>query len=145
MAINELQRVITYGIIEKEFQVQKFKMRMRTLTAGEMRKITEDLSGFDDVAKFRGVQIKTLAYSILGVNGKKVEYTPENEQDSITEEKRYRQNETIIEKWQKSMVDLFYSKYMELQEEQESFLLESEKPSTKGGVGNDGKSPNTQE
>ena len=145
MAINELQRVITYGIIEKEFQVQKFKMRMRTLTAGEMRKITEEVSGFDDVAKFRGLQIKTLSYSIIGLNGKKVEYLPEDEQDSITEEKRYRQNETILNQWQKSLVEIFYSKYMELQEEQESFLLESEKPSMKGGVGIDGKSPNTQE
>lgn len=136
---NELERIITTGYSEKEFKIINFKVKMRTLTAGETREIANDLSGYDDIAKYRGLQIKALSRCIMSINDKPVMYSPENEKDTITDEKKYRQNEEIIGKWQQKVVELFYNKYRELEDEQADFLLKSKTPSESLGQEKNGK------
>ena len=45
---------------------------LRTLTGNEIWNIMQETSGFDDLTKLVGTQIKTLSYSIISINDKKV-------------------------------------------------------------------------
>jgi len=130
---NELEQVISFGYLEKDFDITGFKVKMRTLTGDELKKIAEELSGLDDIATFRGLQIKILSRSLIAINGKPIQYIPENEQDPITDMKRVRQNEETIGQWQNIIINVFYEKYKELEVEQTDFLSQFSKQSKKTG------------
>jgi hypothetical protein len=142
---NELENIVRVGTIEKDFQILNFKVRMRTLTGDEIDTIMRAVSGYDEIAKFTGTQIMSLARSIVGINDKKVEYKPKDDEDPTSEVKRVEQNEKIIGTWQKSVIDIFYNQYAELRGEQESFLTESQASSEKSGAEKSGKSQKVSE
>ena len=139
--MNELEKIIRVGTIEKDFSILKFKVKIRTLTADEISDIMKFTSGYDDIAKFVMTQIMTLSRSIVSIDDKPIIYAPKDKDDASTPAKVINQNEAMIGKWQKSVVDLFYDKYSELREEQQSFLQQSQTSSEKSGVDKSGKSP----
>jgi hypothetical protein len=142
--INELEQIIRTGSITQKFNVLQYKVEMRTLTSQEIWDIMKETSGFDELAKFHGIKIKTLARSIIGLNGTKIEYANTNAEENITEQKKIEQNEKIIGKWQGVVADLFYEKYIELKGDQEDFLEKSLTSSKKDGVEKNGTSENKQ-
>lgn len=143
--INELEQIIRIGVFEKDFNVIGMKVRMRTLTGGEAWDISREVSGYDELAKFSGIKLKTLAHSIVSINDKLISYVPKDAQDTITEEKKIIQNEEIIRKWQDNLINLFYEKYTELRGEQQNFLQQSQVSSSKPGVAKSGRLENVAE
>jgi hypothetical protein len=139
---HELEQVISFGYLEKDFEIAGFKVKMRTLTGDEIDNILKVSSGFDEVSKFATTEIMILARAIIAINDKKVEYIPTSEDDTITQSKVVEQNEKIIRSWQKTVIDIFYGKYSELQEEQQRFLAQSQTLSKKSGVVKSGKQDN---
>jgi hypothetical protein len=135
---NELEKIIGFGRLEKEFTVFKFKVLLRTLTSQEISEIMQSVSGYDDVAKVQTIQIKTLARSIVAMNGKPIEYVPEDENEQITSFKKYVQNEKIIGKWERIITDAFYSAYVDLLGEQSDFLSQFPSAPKKTGAGPNG-------
>jgi len=137
---NELEKIITLGVIQKEFQISGMTFLMRSLTAQEMWEVLREVSGYDDAAKMKGIEIKTLARSIIAINNKKLEYIPEEKDDIITYDKLIKQNERILGKTQGGIIDLLYTKYGELMEEQEHFLQQCTTELKKNGQDKNGKS-----
>jgi len=142
MQQNELEKIITVGDIEKEFNIFNFKVVLRTLTSSEIFDIMKSMSGYDDNAKIQGIQIKTLARSIVSINGKPINYVSDDEEEQITISKKNLQNEKIIGKWQRSVTDTFYSKYVELLEAQSDFLSQYQDELKKHGAEQSGSSEN---
>lgn len=140
MEMNELENVIRVGSWTKEFDILDMKVQMRTLTGDEVWDIMKGISGWDEIAKLTGIKIKTLARSIISINGKKIEYVASNKEESINESKKIDQNEKVIGRWQSSVIDIFYDEYATMREEQQSFLLQSQTSSRKSGVDKNGKS-----
>ncbi len=145
MNTNELEKIITFGVMEKEFHILKFRVLMRSLTSGEISDIMKETSGYDETAKVTESQIKSLARSIQAINGKPIQYIAKEENESITEYKKIQQNENIIRKWQKSILDLFFNKYIELVGAQNDFLSDYQTTSEKSGVDKSGKQPSSSE
>jgi hypothetical protein len=143
--MNELENVIRIGCITEKFDILNFNVEMRTLGSEEVWDIMRETSGFDELAKFHGIKIKTLARSIVGLNGKPIEYSAKDKDESKTDQKKIHQNEEIIGKWQSAVVDIFYEKYVELKGDQDDFLKQSLTASKKDGVENNGKSESKSE
>ena len=103
MTMLELSKI---GRIEKEVEpIAGIKLKMHTLTVSEEQKINEYLGTFptDLMSRIKPLQIETLVYSIESINETK--FSDPNE------------IRTYLNTLQGSILDIFYTAYLELNKE----------------------------
>ena len=92
------------------------------LDGGQRVRVLDLTGGMDNLTRGVALQIETLARSIIFIDGKKIEYIPEDEKEGITQEKIIRNNKKVILRWPLPTINAFFEKYSELVDKQEKIL-----------------------
>ena len=140
--MNELEQFVTMGRMEGERDVLGHKVLFRVLDGGQRVRVLDITGGMDNLTRSFALQIETLARAIISIDGSKIEYIPDDEEKTITQQKLFDNNKKIILRWPLPVMSAFYEMYSELMDEQEEMLKELKNASASSGRGRSGKSQN---
>jgi len=137
---NPLEKIISFGHIVEECDVLGQKIQLRVLNAGVRRDILGETAHLETMARVQDIKIRTLARSILSVNGVVLRYFPKTQDESVTGAKLTAQNIQMLMKAPQASIDAIYEKYVELVEKQEKIIEDVKKKSLRAGQEPSGKS-----